>query len=352
MPRNTGPGGSPQATSAASTLHDVAERSGTSIATVSRALNQPDKLRRETLERVREAMRELQFRPNLIGRQLRGERTSLVGVVLPDMLNPVFGECLQGIEESAAQGAYRVLLTTTGYDSAREEQAIDTLLSQRVDGLILTVARAQDHPLLAQLAADGVPYQLVYNHCDSHPCVSVDNRAAARELVTELVLLGHRRIGMLSGSRAASDRAMQRHQGYCDAMRAAGLAARAPLEIDFHQRRLPTDMLAALRDPRRRPTALFCGNDFLALLVMRELREAGMRVPEDISVVGFDGLSFGELLAPPLATVCQPHRQLGSTAWSHLQHVLEGGAPRSSVLAHRLRIDGTVAPPSSRPRPE
>ncbi len=335
-----------------STLHDVAELSGTSIATVSRALNQPDKLRRETLERVRKAMRELHFRPNLIGRQLRGERTGLVGVVLPDMLNPVFGECLQGIEESAAQGACRVLLATTGYDSGREAQAIDTLLSQRVDGLILTVARAEGHPLLDELAASGVPYQLVYNHCDSHPCVSVDNRAAARELVGELVLLGHRRIGMLSGSRAASDRALQRHQGYCDAMRAAGLRARAPLEIDFHQRSLPAAMLAALRDPLRRTTALFCGNDFLALLVMRELREAGMRVPEDISVVGFDGLSFGELLAPPLATVCQPHRQLGSTAWSHLQHALEGGTPRSSVLSHRLRIDGTVAPPLSRPRPE
>ncbi len=335
-----------------STLHDVAVRAGTSIATVSRALNQPEKLRPETLARVREAMRALHFRPNLIGRQLRGERTRLVGVVLPDMLNPVFGECMQGIEESAAGGSYRVLLTTTGYDPAREGQAIDMLLSQRVDGLILTVARAQDHPLLDELAASGVPYQLVYNHSASHPCVSVDNRAAARELVTELVLLGHRRIGMLSGSRAASDRALQRHQGYCDAMRAAGLRPRAPLEIDFHQHRLPASMLASLRDPRRRPTAVFCGNDFLALLVMRELREAGMRVPEDISVVGFDGLSFGELLAPPLATVCQPHRQLGSTAWSHLQHVLEGGTPRSSVLAHRLRIGGTVAPPSSSLIPE
>ena len=332
-----------------STLHDVAERAGTSIATVSRALNQPGKLRRETLERVRQAMRELHFRPNLIGRQLRGERTSLVGVVLPNMLNPVFGECLQGIEESAAGGAYRVLLTTTGYDPAREAQAIDTLLSQRVDGLILTVAKAQGHPLLAELAAGDVPYQLVYNHCASHPCVSVDNRAAARELVAELILRGHRRVAMLSGSRAASDRAMQRHRGYCDAMRAAGLRARAPLEIDFHQHRLPSAVLAALSDSRQRPTALFCGNDFLALLVMRELRETGMRVPEDISVVGFDGLSFGELLAPPLATVCQPHRQLGSTAWRHLQHVLEGGTPRSSVLAHRLRLDGTVAPLLSDP---
>lgn len=335
-----------------STLQDVARLSGTSIATVSRALNQPHKLRGETLERVRGAMRDLRFRPNLIGRQLRAERTRLVGVVLPDMLNPVFGECMQGIEESAADSAYRVLLTTTGYDPAREHQAIETLLSQRVDGLILTVAGAQGHPVLGELAASGVPYQLVYNHCSSHPCVSVDNRAAACELVGELALLGHRRIGMLSGSRAASDRALQRHQGYCDAMRAAGLRARAPLEIDFHQHRLPAPVLAALRDPRRRPTALFCGNDFLALLAMRELRQAGLRVPQDISVVGFDGLSFGELLAPPLATVCQPHRQLGSTAWSHLQEVLEGGKPRSSVLAHRLRLGGTVAPPSSSSRPE
>lgn len=330
-----------------STVHDVAQRSGTSIATVSRALNQPGKLRRETLERVLQAMRELQFRPNLLGRQLRRERTRLIGVLLPDTLNPVFGQCMQGIEESAARDAYRVLLTTTGYDATREQQAIDTLLSQRVDGLILTVARADGHPLLDQLAGGGVAYQLVYNHSASHPCVSVDNRAAARELVEQLLRLGHRRIGMLSGSHAASDRALQRHEGYRDAMLAAGLRPSRPLEIDFHEQRLPAALLRALRDARRRPTALFCSNDLLALLLMRELREAGLRVPEDLSVVGFDGLSFGELLTPPLATVSQPHRQLGSIAWSHLQHVLEGGTPRSSVLDHQLRIRGTVAPPMS-----
>ena len=328
----------------ASTIHDVAELAGTSIATVSRALNEPAKVRPSTRDRVLAAAQTLSFRPNLLGRQLRSVRTRLIGVVLPDVFNPVFGECMQGIEESAAASGYRVLLMTTRYDASREAHAIDTLLSQRVDGLILTVAKAAGHPLLDELACSGVPYQLVYNHSATHPCVSVDNRCAARDGMRLLVAQGHRRVLMLTGDLAASDRAVQRYQGYGDALDEAGLVAEAPLQIDFNERRLPPHILRRLTDPRDRPTALFCGNDLLALVVMRALRGAGVRVPTDISIVGFDGLAIGELLTPPLATVCQPNRDIGAAAWRHLLGALEGGPTSSSILPHRIRADGTVAP--------
>jgi DNA-binding LacI/PurR family transcriptional regulator len=328
----------------ASTIHDVAELAGTSIATVSRALNEPAKVRPSTRERILAAVETLSFRPNLLGRQLRSERTHLIGVVLPDVFNPVFGECMQGIEESAAASGYRVLLMTTRYDASREAYAIDTLLSQRVDGLILTVAEAASHPVLSRLGCSGVPYQLVYNHSAAHPCVSVDNRQAARDGVRLLVAQGHRRVLMLTGNRAASDRAAQRYLGYCDALKEAGLVPETPLEVDFNDRTLPRPILDRLVDPLSRPTALFCGNDLLALVVMRELRAVGMRVPDEISIVGFDGLAIGELLTPPLATVCQPNRDIGSAAWHHLQGVLDGGPTSSSILPHRIRADGTVAP--------
>ncbi len=335
-----------------STIHDVAELSGTSIATVSRALNEPSKVRDTTRERVLAAVRTLNFRPNLLGRQLRNVRTRLIGAVLPDVFNPVFGECMQGIEESAAASGHRVLLVTTRYDPRRESQAIDTLLSQRVDGLILTVAKADANPVLDELARSGVPYQLVYNHSPDHPCVCVDNRAAARDAVGVLVAQGHRRIRMLSGLRSTSDRAAQRYLGYCDALEQAGIRPAKPLEIDFNQPRLPDAVLHRLTEPRSRPTALFCGNDLLALVVMRALREAGVRIPEAMSVVGFDGLAIGELLTPPLATVVQPNRDIGIEAWRHLEAALDGGPPRSSVLPYQMRAAGTVAPHPFPPRKE
>lgn len=326
-----------------STIHDVAALSGTSIATVSRTLNDPSKVRDATRERVLSAVKALHFRPNLVGRQLRNDRTGLIGVMLPDVLNPVFGECMQGIEESAAASGRRVVLMTTRYDQDRESHAVDTLLSQRVEGLILTVANADGSPVLAELERSGVPYQLAYNHSPHHPCVCVDNRAAARDAVALLLAQGHRRIRMLSGSRTASDRAAQRYRGYCDALAQAGIRPSPPLEIDFGSLRLSAPALRSLTDSRTRPTALFCGNDRLALVVMRALRDAGMRVPDDMSVIGFDGLTIGELLTPALATVCQPNRDIGVEAWRLLEIALDGGLPQSTVMPYRLREAGTVS---------
>ncbi len=336
-----------------STIHDVAALSGTSIATVSRTLNDPSKVRDTTRERVLSAVKALNFRPNLVGRQLRNERTGLIGVMLPDVLNPVFGECMQGIEESAAASGRRVVLMTTRYDPDRESYAVDTLLSQRVEGLILTVANADASPILEELKRSGVPYQLAYNHSSHHPCVCVDNRAAARDAVALLLARGHRRVRMLSGSRTASDRAVQRYLGYCDALAQAGIRPLPPLEIDFGSLRLSAPVLRRLTDARSRPTALFCGNDQLALVVMRSLRDAGIRVPEDISVIGFDGLVIGELLTPALATVCQPNRDIGVEAWRLLEIALKGGLSQSTVLPYRLREAGTVVTfPSPPPQQE
>ncbi len=327
-----------------STIHDVAALSGTSIATVSRTLNDPAKVREATRERVLAAVKALHFRPNLVGRQLRSERTGLIGVMLPDVLNPVFGECMQGIEESAAASGRRVVLMTTRYDPERESHAVDTLLSQRVEGLILTVASADASPVLAELARSGVPYQLAYNHSPHHPCVSVDNRGAARDAVALLLAQGHRRIRMLSGPLGASDRAVQRYRGYGDALAQAGLRPSPPLEVDFAALRLSAPVLRCLTQERSRPTALFCGNDQLALIVMRALRDAGMRVPDDMSIIGFDGLAVGELLTPALATVCQPNRDIGVEAWRLLELALDGAPPQSTVMPYRLREAGTVTP--------
>ena len=214
----------------ASSIKDVATRAGISIATVSRAVNTPERVSASTLARVQAAMDALHYRPNALGRQLRAERTGLLGVVLPSLANPVFAECMQGIEEAASITGQRVMLMTTAYDREREARAIETMLEQRVDGLILTVADAAANPHLDRLDAERVPYVLVYNDTYGQPriparcCVTVDNRAAARDAIRALLAQGHRQIRMLTGTLSASDRAALRHVGYREALEAAGIA--------------------------------------------------------------------------------------------------------------------------------
>jgi len=331
-----------------SSIKDVATHAGISIATVSRAVNTPERVSASTLARVHAAMDALQYRPNALGRQLRAEHTGLVGVVLPSLANPVFAECMQGIEDAASITGQRVMLMTTAYDREREARAIETMLEQRVDGLVLTVADAAANPHLDRLDAEHVPYVLAYNETAGQAriparcSVTVDNRAAARDAICALLARGHRQIRMLTGTLAASDRAARRHDGYREALEAAGVTPQPPVEIDFNADvMLPAELARLLAPPR--PTAIFCSNDRLALLTIRSLREMGLRVPEDVSVVGFDGLAMGQWLSPALATVAQPHRRIGADAAQALARRIAGEVVPSITLPHRLLAGGTLA---------
>jgi DNA-binding LacI/PurR family transcriptional regulator len=327
------------------TIKDVAAYAGFSIATVSRAINAPHTVNRVTLAKIREAIEALQFRPSPLGRQLRGERTRLVGVVLPTLANPVFAECLQGIDDLAASQGYRLMLMTTQYDAARERHAIETLLAQRVEGLILTVADADTHPLLDELEDDGILYILMHNDTVRRPSVSVDNRRAAFDGVRMLIEHGHEHVMMLAGTLAESDRARLRYRGYMEAMLQAGLAPAPALEVDFNADELAPSVLAHLTSGPSRPTGLFCSNDRLAMVVMRGLSRAHFAVPEDMSILGFDGLAVGELLSPPLASVCAPNHEIGCAAWRRLMARIEGGDDGESLsltLPHTLRKGATV----------
>jgi DNA-binding LacI/PurR family transcriptional regulator len=167
-----------------------------------------------------------------------------------------------------------------------------------------------------------------------------------------LIAHGHRRILMLAGTLSASDRARQRHAGYAQAMQQAGLTPAPALEIDFNANELAPSVLAHLTTGARRPTALFCSNDLLAMVVMRGLRRARMRVPQDMSILGFDGLAMGELLAPPLVSIGTPNGEIGRSAWQRLMARIGGeyaGASLGLALPHTLREGGTIAAIASAP---
>lgn len=327
----------------------VAQRAGVSIATVSRAFNSPDRVTPATRLAVTAAADALGYVPNLSARTLRTSRSRTLGVLLPTLHNPVFAECLAGIAMAAAEAGFSILPATTDYDEPREQHGARALIARAVDGVILTVANAAASPTLDHLRRAGLPYVLAYNRHAGHPCVSVDGRVAMHELVERLVRDGHRRIAMLSGTLAASDRARQRFEGYEAAMRAID-AAPELIEVPFLTS--AADALAdCLRAPQR-PTAIVCSNDLLAVRCLRAAALAGLAVPADLSVVGFDGIGIGADLSPSLASIAQPNDGIGQACVRWLVGALERGElpnPADSLtLAHELRALESLGPALSR----
>jgi LacI family transcriptional regulator, repressor for deo operon, udp, cdd, tsx, nupC, and nupG len=241
------------------------------------------------------------------------------------LLNPVFAECLQGIAQAAAAAGYSIVPITTDYELSHETRAADLLLARGVDALILCVANAARSAVLTRLRTARAPYVLVYNRHGRHPCVSVDGRAAVTALVARLHALGHRDILMVSGALVASDRAQQRHEGYLQGMASAGLKPQL-LEVPFMEG--ATERIAAYLAARQvmpqAPTAVVCSNDLLAIRCMRAARQLGLRIPEDLSVAGFDGIALGEDMTPALSTIVQPSTEIGVRSVELLVQTLAG----------------------------
>ncbi len=327
------------------TIREVAELAGVSVATVSRVINGAA-VAPETAARVGEAVAVLGYRPNGVGRSLKTASSRLIGVLIPSLANPVFAEAVDGIAEGVDGSGYSLLFGASDYRRDRERAGIEALLRYRVDGLVLTVADAAASEVLDLIEAVEVPYVLVYNPAGDHrrPTVTVDNRAAGRAVAERLIGLGHRRLGMIAGRLADSDRARARHAGFAAAAAEAGLPAPTLREVPFTAPGLEP-VLAEIFAAPAPPTALFCSNDMLAIAAVAALGALGRAVPDDVSVVGFDGIAIGTLVHPSLATVVQPSRELGRTAAQQLLGRLSGeGAAASVILPHVLRHGKSVGP--------
>lgn len=330
-------------------IQEVARQAGVSSATVSRVFNLPDKVSEATRQRVEHIAKALGYVPNASARTLRTHRSRVLGVVLPTLLNPVFAECLDGIASAATAAGYAILPITTDYQVEQEDHAVNLLLAGNVDGMILVVSNPSTSRALKRLQAAKLPYVLAHNRHSGHPCVSVDSQAAVIALVSYLAHLGHTRITMVSGQLAASDRAQQRLKGFQKGMKAAGLKTASLLEVPFVKS--AAQDISKLLQSKERPTALVCSNDLLAIRCIRAAHLAGLRVPNDLSVVGFDGILLGEDLTPMLSTITQPNTEMGRCATRLLVQALAGGkpiSPTSSVtLAHAFRAGESCARPAS-----
>lgn len=333
------------------TILDVASRSGVSTATVSRVLSGAAAARPATRQRVLEAVRELGYRPSAVARALKRRATLTIGLVITDIQNPYYPEIVRAVESAARERGWLVLLCNAGEDPARQRAELELLLERRVDGLIVAASRfGRRHA--AWLAASAVPAVLVNCQASGTSLVALlsDNRAGTRAATEHLLGLGHERIGHVSA--ATGDHAVgERLSGVRDALRRAGRSADLPVaEGDGHVRGGEVAAAELLRD-HPELTALICYNDLTAIGAMRAVRASGRRVPDDVSVVGFDDIDLAAWIDPPLTTVAQQKSKLGSLAVEALAGLASGSRePLARVrrLSTVLVIRGSTAPPRVR----
>jgi LacI family transcriptional regulator, repressor for deo operon, udp, cdd, tsx, nupC, and nupG len=335
------------------TIYEVARRAGVSTATVSRVLSQPDVVSPATRRRVLDAVEGLSYTPNAAAKNLRTLRTGKLLVTVPDISNPFFSLILQGIEDAAQREGYAVLLGDTQHDDKREDGYAAMLRRKEADGLIFLGHRLPKEAatLVKAMAPRCAP---VVNGCEFNPrlgvpSVHIDNAKAASEAMDHLFRLGHRRIGIITGP-LVSPLSRDRLRGAMSRARQAraehGLVV---VNGDFSIESGASEG-ERLLGRRERPTAIFCFNDEMAMGVIQSARRRGLRLPEQLSIVGFDDIRFSTYMDPPLTTIAQPMRAIGAGTVRLLLEILNGNVatPESVTLPHTLVVRSSTAPPKNK----
>jgi LacI family transcriptional regulator len=332
------------------TLRDVARRAGVNPATASRALNPalPGRIAAPTERRVREAAEALGYRPDPVARSLRTRRSGFVGIVVPDLTNPVIPPIVRGIEGVLWTAGIACLLADTDNDVEREAALVDELLARRCEGLIVSTATRTSRTV-NDLAGGDVPTILVTRNIDagSLPLVAGDDAAGVEAAVVHLAELGHRRIAHVTGPLSLST-TITRRDAFEATVERLGVSASARV---IHGEAFTTaageETAAELLGSGDRYTAILAGNDLIALGCLRALADAGLRCPEDVSLIGHNDTPMVASLEPPLTTVAIPQAEIGARAASMLLDGLDGRevAHGPVLLPTELIVRGSTAPP-------
>ncbi len=337
---------------ASPTLQDVARIAGVSTATVSRCLNSPDRVVEETRKRVLSVINDIGYSPNFSARSLAARRTNTIGAIIPTMENAIFARGIQAFQEALGEEGYTLLVASSSYRPDLEEEQIRTLLARGADALLL-IGFQRDPGVYRFLASRNIPTLVAWAHRDGMPLPSVgfNNRTSMHVLARHVFDLGHKRAAIISAPRVDNDRADDRVLGVLDVANERGMATdsiaivETPYSIENGAR-----AMQRLIEREPRPTVVFCGNDVLAVGALQAARKAGLRVPEDISITGFDDIELAAIVEPALTTVHVPHRQMGSQAAQKLVALLrnedvETSAALDTFIAHRASLG---PPPSGR----
>jgi LacI family repressor for deo operon, udp, cdd, tsx, nupC, and nupG len=332
-----------------SNIREVARLAGVSVATVSRTLRSPEQVLPETRDKVKAAVEQARYRPNLMAIQFRSRKTGNLVILVPDISNTFFARVIRGAQEAAQAAGYRLLLCDTLGRDAIERQFAELVYAHQADGVIQL--RARD-PFDSSAPNQSAPPMV--NACEvvkdaAFPTITLDNHAAAKAMTQHLIELGHRRIALIKGP-ISSPLTQDRVAGYQAALQQAGIAPDPTLICrgDFTLNAGFEGAALMLALPKR-PTALFCENDEMAIGALKRIKQAGLRVPEDISVVGFDDIPMAAYSDPPLTTVSQPAEAFGEQAVHLLIALIEGRdiGEQRVVLPFTLAVRSSSAAPST-----
>ena len=337
------------------TIRDVARRAEVHPGTASRALNEATRslVKAETAARVLAAAAFLGYKPDYLARSFKTRRTFSVGVVIPDINNPLFPPIVRGLEDRLSTAGYVALLANTENDIHREGRILDGLLGRRIDGLVLATARRKTRPCRSGAPKDRRSVGKPRGQDRAFSSVSVDDHAGVTMVVEHLASLGHHQIVHVAGPQSLST-GYRRYRGFVAAMRDSGLNPQKT-HVSFASRfsiaegvRCATEILSGAM----RPTAIVAGNDMLALGCYTAVERLGLRCPDDVSVVGFNDMPQVDPLSPPLTTVRIPHYDLGTQAAELLlERMADHDAPLKIVLlAPHLVVRESTGPAPLRAR--
>jgi len=327
------------------TIHDVARRAKVSKSLVSMVTRGEDGVSAEKREAILEAIEELNYRPNVMARSLVERRTRILGVMISNLRNPYFGGVVSGIQSRAAELGYRVLFNTGDRKANLEEQAIESFLELSVDGLVLASPRVSDE-IIAETGQSVPVVVLNRNTVDaSSDSVTNDNIAGARLAVEHCVSFGHQRIAFITGGESAA--AQTRREGYLRAMREFDLAGDIVIIEGAHTEEGGYRGAQELLKLKPLPTAVFASNDLCAIGAMNALEEAGLTIPDDVSLVGYDNNTLAALRHIELTSIDQPGSDMGRSAVDRLSERINGerNDPRHDVVAPSLVVRSTTGPP-------
>ncbi|WP_143869776.1 LacI family DNA-binding transcriptional regulator [Catenovulum sediminis] len=327
-----------------SNIREVAKRAGVSIATVSRAFTNPDKVTKSSLKKVMDAVDEVGYRPNMMARNFRSTKSYAVVVLVPDFANLFFTKVIRAIQETGLKHGYNILLGETRDSKEREADYLKLVETRQADGVIQLSPHIPEqellpHPHIHAVAACGA--------CDTpYTSVRMDHISAAKSIVNYLISMGHRKIACISGL-ADNPHSRDRLVGYKQALEEAGIEFNETLIFEGNFTMASGhdagDYYAQLDE---KPSAIFSMNDDMAIGAIKSFKEHGIRVPQDISITGFDDLDFATYTDPALTTIRQPAEEMGKKAMQLLLQILDGKKPAQQefILKHEFVLRDSVLP--------
>ena len=321
------------------TLEDVAKQAQVSTATVSRCLNQPDKVKPEVCAKIKKAVQVLGYVPHGAARALASRRTQTIGAIVPTIDNAIFSEAIQHLQSGLTKAKFTLLLANSGYSLDEELREVNSLLSRGIDGIVL-VGELHHPEVFEAIERHRIPYVNLwtYNPDSKYSCIGLDHIKAGKKIAKHLLDLGHTEFGVISGFQKNNDRAILRLQGFQQAIEAAGLSLPKNRIIECrYSVEQGNAALHKLLDKHPEITAISCGNDILALGALSGARERGISVPDQLSIVGFDNLELIAYLSPALTTINSPSKRMGDQAADYLIRQIQN--EKTSMERKELKAD-------------